>query len=113
MYVGLVLRENPGFTVGLYRNWEYVTTSNLIVILQATVHIDGKEETITASSPESSEDSAASSEETVTQDETLPVGDHTFSLMDLAYTRSGDKGNNATIGRVSWQSHNTLSILST
>ncbi|XP_033632246.1 uncharacterized protein LOC117293880 [Asterias rubens] len=66
--------------------------------VQATVHIDGKEETITASSPESSEDSAASSEETVTQDETLPVGDHTFSLMDLAYTRSGDKGNNATIG---------------
>lgn len=29
----------------------------------------------------------------------LPEGSHTFRLEDLAFTRSGDKGNNANIGQ--------------
>ena len=33
------------------------------------------------------------------KDVDLPTGDCTFRLEDLAYTRSGDKGNQANIGR--------------
>ena len=40
--------------------------------------------------------SSSSSTDTVTE---LAGGSKTYRLEDLAYTRSGDKGNNANIGR--------------
>ncbi|XP_038063100.1 uncharacterized protein LOC119733802 [Patiria miniata] len=66
--------------------------------VQATVHLDGKEETITMSSTDASPDSVPSDESEAPAEETLQGGDHSYSLGELAYTRSGDKGNNATIG---------------
>ncbi|XP_070553527.1 uncharacterized protein [Ptychodera flava] len=67
--------------------------------LQVKVHCDEHEETITSPVvPESTQDEV---QESVTEEGTkLETGTHTFCLGDLAYTRSGDKGNTCNIGVV-------------
>lgn len=64
------------------------------------VHIDGElVETLSEAEPDTPEQAEAppTSEEDA-PDTDLPSGPHTYRLQDLAYTRSGDKGDTANIG---------------
>jgi len=67
--------------------------------VDATIELDGKTETYSAEdvqqSGEGSTDAKMQTEEDFVD---LPIGSHTFRLNDLAYTRSGDKGNSCNIG---------------
>lgn len=73
----------------------------LLYIVQVKVFINGelKEK---FKSLKSSEFSETVNQKTISNDkktETLPDGNFTFRLEELAYTRSGDKGNTANIGK--------------
>lgn len=66
--------------------------------VQATVHTTDAAEEIeyTEPSPANSEDHAVTADDETAVN--LPAGSHKYILEDLAYTRSGDKGNSANIG---------------
>eukprot|EP00088_Acartia_fossae_P052439 TRINITY_DN5923_c0_g1_i1.p1 TRINITY_DN5923_c0_g1~~TRINITY_DN5923_c0_g1_i1.p1 ORF type:complete len:620 (-),score=121.10 TRINITY_DN5923_c0_g1_i1:453-2312(-) len=65
--------------------------------MDATVTLDsGASETYKAPEFEASEEKT--SDENVSHDQTLLTGDHTYRLEDLAYMRSGDKGNSCNVG---------------
>lgn len=48
--------------------------------------------------PPTSADTSASAEEAPVDQDPLTTGSHTYRLIDLAYARSGDKGNHCNIG---------------
>ena len=72
-------------------------------LYQIDIHMNGEwVETYTPSPVATAEVSGSWSSPTDTITE-LAGGSKTYRLEDLAYTRSGDKGNNANIGRLCWK----------
>ncbi|CAL8241354.1 unnamed protein product [Merluccius merluccius] len=68
--------------------------------LQLELHIGGElVETLSeGAEPQSAEQEAPSTQEEETTDAALPSGTHSYRIEELAYTRSGDKGDSANIG---------------
>ena len=71
--------------------------------VQVKVHMNGEEQIIPT--PSSSE-AAPSSDESSSEDTDVPSGDCSYTLDQLAYARSGDKGNSSNIGNFSFFSFN-------
>ena len=71
-----------------------------MVLFQIDIHMNG-EWVETYTPPTVPTDKlGASQRDSVDTAETLPSGTNTYRLEDLAYTRSGDKGNHANIGTI-------------
>ncbi|XP_065806357.1 uncharacterized protein lratb.1 [Labrus bergylta] len=67
--------------------------------LKVDVHVDGElVESLTEAEPDTHEQEAPPSSEEELPDKELPSGPHSYRLEELAYTRSGDKGDSANIG---------------
>ncbi|XP_077867885.1 uncharacterized protein LOC102801419 [Saccoglossus kowalevskii] len=65
--------------------------------IQVKVHMDDKEEIVTNPTPVK-EEQETEYDSPISDSSVLKSGSHTFRLVDLAYTRSGDKGNSSNIG---------------
>ncbi|KAJ4945177.1 hypothetical protein JOQ06_013713, partial [Pogonophryne albipinna] len=67
--------------------------------LKVEVHVDGQEaESIQEAEPHTSEQEVPPPSAQEEPDAELPSGPHSFRLEELAFTRSGDKGDSANIG---------------
>nr|XP_006820154.1 PREDICTED: uncharacterized protein LOC102801419 [Saccoglossus kowalevskii] len=64
---------------------------------EVKVHMDDKEEIVTNPTPVK-EEQETEYDSPISDSSVLKSGSHTFRLVDLAYTRSGDKGNSSNIG---------------
>ena len=74
---------------------------NYNMSLQIDVHMNGEfVEHYNAPSPASTTPSSGKSKKPPEMNEEVLTGSHSFRLEDLAYTRSGDKGNNVNVGEI-------------
>ena len=76
---------------------------------QIDIHMDGEQvEQYTPPDVATQKYSDTTSEQPVHSFENLQKGENSYRLEDLAYTRSGDKGNNANIGKNKFQKNSFI-----
>lgn len=69
--------------------------------LQVDIHLGSEVESVSEVMPESHDQEVAEATGEEEQDADLPSGPHSYRLEELAFTRSGDKGDSANIGVIS------------